>query len=106
MSIGSTENALDFRVGRSPYRLGHGLLLFDGAAEGGSHGGYWLNARQAFAFAAIARLRASGSLVEGFYLDKADLPEHETGSRLWGMNYEYSRGEENTFGITYMKWRA
>jgi hypothetical protein len=30
------DNALDFTVGRTRYRLGHGFLLYDGAAEGGS----------------------------------------------------------------------
>ena len=39
------ENALDFRLGRAQYQLGHGFLLFDGASEGGSRGGYWTNAR-------------------------------------------------------------
>ena len=29
------ENALDFTVGRTQYKLGHGMLLWDGAAEGG-----------------------------------------------------------------------
>jgi len=106
MAIGSTENALDFRVGRSEYHLGHGMLVYDGAAEGGSRGGYWTNARRAFRFAAIGRLRAAHSLVEGFYLDKDDLPERETGSRLAGINYEFSLGEENTFGIAYMKGHA
>src|SRR5262245_28822354 len=36
-------NGLNFVVGRVPYQLGHGLLLYDGAAEGGSRGGYWTN---------------------------------------------------------------
>ena len=55
-SVTNGENALDFRVGRSQYSLGHGFLLFDGASEGGSRGGYWTNARKAFELAAIARL--------------------------------------------------
>ncbi len=56
-SLTNGENALDFRVGRSQYRLGHGYLIFDGASEGGSRGGYWTNARKAFELAAIARLK-------------------------------------------------
>ena len=42
------KNAVDFTVGRAPVQLGHGLLLYDGASEGGSRGGYWTNARKAF----------------------------------------------------------
>jgi hypothetical protein len=104
LSIG--ENALDFTVGRARYRLGHGFLLYDGAAEGGSRGGYWTNARQAFQFAAIARFKPGHHTVEAFFLDKDELEENDTGSRLWGVNYESSPNDANTFGATYMKWFA
>jgi hypothetical protein len=106
-SLSIAENALDFTIGRSQYRLGHGFLLFDGAAEGGSRGGYWTNARKAFELAAIGRLKPGGAhTVEAFYLDKDELEENDTGSRLWGTNYEYSIGEATTIGATYMKWFA
>ena len=100
------ENALDFVVGRTQYRLGHGFLLYDGAAEGGSRGGYWTNARKAFEFAAIGRVKPGGHTLEAFYLDKDELEEFDTGSRLWGSNYEYAIGEHTTLGATYMKWFA
>ena len=104
LSIG--ENALDFVVGRTEYRLGHGFLLWDGAAEGGSRGGYWTNARKAFQFAAIGRFQPGPHKVEAFYLDKDELAESDSGSRLWGTNYEYRTGENTTLGATYMKWFA
>jgi hypothetical protein len=100
------ENAFDVTIGRARYQLGQGLLLYDGAAEGGSRGGYWTNARKAFQFAAIGRFHPGAHTVETFYLDKDDLPENETGTRLWGANYEYSAGERGTVGITYMKFFA
>jgi hypothetical protein len=100
------ENALDFVVGRAQYRLGHGFLLLDGAAEGGSRGGYWTNARKAFELAAIGRFKPGPHTIEGFYLDKDELEESDSGSRLWGANYEFSRGEKTTVGVTYMKWFA
>ena len=106
LSIG--ENALDFTIGRAQYKLGHGFLLYDGAAEGGSRGGYWTNARKAFQFAAIGRLKPGPHTVEVFYLDKDELEENDSGSRLWGLNYEYAFGKDNatTLGATYMKWAA
>lgn len=100
------ENALDFTVGRAPYSIGHGLLLWDGAAEGGSRGGYWTNARKAFQFTAIGRFKPAHHNLEAFYLDRDDLPEHETGTRLWGTNYEFSFVEDSTVGATYMKFFA
>lgn len=100
------ENGLEFLVGRTPFTLGHGLLLYDGAGEGGSRGGYWSNARKAFEFGTIARAKPGPHTAEFFYLDKDELPEAETGSRLWGANYELRIGESSTFGATYMKWFA
>ena len=105
-SIGSSENLLDFTVGRAQYQLGHGFLLYDGAAEGGNRGGYWTNARKAFEFAAIGRLKPGRHTLEAFYLDKDDLPEADSGSRLWGVNYEFAPAEDTTLGATYMKWSA
>src|SRR4051794_13418373 len=78
-SLAIGENALDVVVGRAPYRLGHGFLVSDGAAEGGTRGGYWTNARKAFEFAAIGRFKAGPHTIEGFYLDKDELPENDTG---------------------------
>ena len=100
------ENVLDFTIGRARYRLGHGMLLWDGAAEGGSRGGYWTNARQAFDFAAIGRFKPGNHAVEALYLDKEHLPESDSSTELWGLNYEYSIGEDTTLGATYMNFSA
>ncbi|HEU5136224.1 MAG TPA: alginate export family protein [Steroidobacteraceae bacterium] len=103
----SGENPMwDFTVGRAQYKLGHGMLLYDGASEGGSRGGYWTNARKAFEFAAIGRFKSGSNTFEVFYLDRDELPESDSGSKLVGANYEYAFGEENTLGATYMKWSA
>ena len=102
-SIGDSENTVDLTVGRAGYNLGHGLLLWDGAAEGGSRGGYWTNARKAFQFAAIARVKPGPHLGEVFYLDKDELKESDSGTRIVGGNYEYSPAEHTTLGATYMK---
>jgi len=105
-SLGSTENLLDVTVGKTQYTLGHGLLLWDGAAEGGSRGGYWTNARKAFQFAAIGRAHAGPHHADVAYLDKDELLESDSGTRLWLANYEYAIGETSTFGVTYMKFFA
>lgn len=105
-STGGGENVLDLTVGRTQYQLGHGMLLWDGAAEGGSRGGYWTNARKAFELAAVGRYKPGNHTVEAFYLDKDELPESDSGSKVWGVNYEYAIGEDTTIGGTYMQFSA
>jgi len=100
------ENVVDVTVGRAPYQIGHGLLLYDGAAEGGSRGGYWTNARKAFQFAVIGRVHPGAHTIEAFYLDKDDLPENDTGTALWGTNYEFAAGEHSTLGVSYLRFFA
>lgn len=100
------EDVLDFKVGRAPYQLGNGLLLYDGASDGGSRGGYWTGARKAFELAAIGSFKPGANTFEAFYLDKDDVPESDSDSKLWGLNYEYAFGEHTTLGATYMKWSA
>jgi hypothetical protein len=105
-SVGSSENLLDFTVGRTQYKLGHGMLLWDGAADGGTLGGYWTGARKAFELAAIGRVKPGAHTIEAFYLDRDDSPDSDSDTRLWGVNYEYAFGEDTTLGATYLKFSA
>ena len=100
------ENALDLTVGRTQYTIGKGFLLYDGGGEGGSRGGYWSGARKAWKFAAVARFKPKRHTFEGFYLDRDEVPESETGTRLFGGNYEYAFNETNTVGATYLNFQA
>jgi hypothetical protein len=102
-SIGASDNLIDVVAGRVPYRIGHGMLIADGAAEGGTRGGYWSNARKAFELGAIARFAPGANRVEAFYLDRDDLPEHNIGTRLAGVNYEYALGDHSTFGASMFR---
>jgi hypothetical protein len=105
-SIGSTENMFDFSAGRQEYRLGQGFLLLDGGSEGGSRGGYWTNAQKVFEVAAIGRVHHGAHAGDVFYLDQNELPESDSGTRLWGANYEWSFGEHSTIGATYLRFFA
>lgn len=100
-SIGSSEHLLDFSVGRLPYRIGTGFLLWDGASEGGSRGGYWTNGRKAFQFGALARLKPGPHTLEAFYVDRDELKESDSGTRLSGLNYQLAAGG-TTLGAAYM----
>lgn len=100
------EDVVDLTFGRTQYKLAHGLILSDGAADGGSRGGYWTGARKAFEFAAIGRFRPGSNTFELFYLDKNELPDSDSETKLWGANYEYAFGEDTTVGATYLKFSA
>jgi hypothetical protein len=100
LSVG--ENALDLTFGRAQYRIGQGYLLWDGGGEGGTRGGFWSGARKAWALAAIGRFKPKNHTLEAFYLNRNEVPESETGTRLWGGNYELALGEANTLGASYL----
>ena len=105
-SLDIGENALDFTVGRAQYRIGHGYLIYDGASEGGSRGGYWTNARKAFEFAAIGRFTADhhtrGSVLSG----QGRAARERLGHAVVGRELRARAGENSTFGATYMKFFA
>ncbi len=97
------EDALEFTLGRAPFRLGRGLLVWDGAGDGGSRGGYWSGARRAWERAAIGQFKAKGNTFQLFFLDRDELPEHDTGTEFWGANYELALGDDTTtIGLTYL----
>ena len=105
-ALGKSENLLDFVVGRTQYKIGHGMLLWDGGGEGGTRGGFWSNARKAWEFAAVAKFATKHHTFEAFYLDRDEVPESETGTKLWGLNYQLALGESNTIGASYLKFQA
>jgi hypothetical protein len=103
-SIGESENLLEIIGGRSQYKIGHGMILWDGAGEGGSRGGFWSNARKAWELAGIVRVKPGNHTFEAFYLDRDEVPENDTHSKVWGGNYELSLGEgSTTIGASYLE---
>ena len=100
LSIG--DDALDVRVGRTPFEIGRGFLVSDGAGEGGTRGGYWTNARKAWKLAEIITFKPKHHTFQLFYLDRSEVPEAKTATRLWGANYDLAWGEANTVGATYI----
>ena len=100
------ENALDFIVGRAQYRsarlpaLRRRVPKAAAAAATGPTRARRSSSRRSAAF------KPGPHTVEVFYLDKDELEESDSGSRLWGANYEFSIGENTTLGATYMKWFA
>ena len=105
-SLDLGQDAIEITLGRAPYKLGHGFLVYDGSGDGGSRGGFWTGARSAWERAAIGRFKMKNHTIETFYLERDDLPEAETDTKLWGANYELKVGENSTVGLTYVKASA
>jgi hypothetical protein len=105
-ALGLGKDALEITVGRIPYKIGHGFLIWDGAGDGGSRGGFWSGARKDWKLGALAKLQTDHNVLETFFLERDDLPEQETHTRLSGANYELHLGSkeaETIFGLTYIK---
>lgn len=101
-SLGKSEDLLQITLGRAPYELGHGMLLWDGAGDGGTRGGFWSGARKAWEAAGIGRLKTQHHTVEVFYLERDELPEADTDNTIAGANYEFAWGEHTTLGASYL----
>ena len=95
-SLALGENAIDFTVGRAPYQLGHGFLLYDGAAEGGSRGGYWTNARKAFQFAAIGRFKPGLTRSRRSISTRTSSRRTTPAAGCGALNYEFATGKDDT----------
>lgn len=51
-------------------------------------------------------MRPGPHTAEVFYLDKDELAESDSGTRVWGANYERALGQSSTVGATYLRWFA
>lgn len=106
LHVGWRNEQFDVMVGRGQYQQGHGMLIYDGASEGGSRGGFWSGARKAYEMAFVAKGKFGPTTVEAFYLDRDELPENDSDSKTYGVNVEYAWNEDNVIGATYMSWEA
>ena len=93
--------------GRYAYELGHGFLLSDGYADGGSRGGYWSNPRTAWAPAARIHYSTGTHSVSLFYLDRDERPESDARTSISGVNYEWNnKSKDWTLGASYFGLNA
>jgi hypothetical protein len=104
------ENALDalenstftVTVGRQDYSIGTGLLIDDGAEDGGERGGWYLGMRKAFTESLVASLDSDRWLFELFRLENHPRRGGPLGE-AYGANVEYKFGEDTNLATTYME---
>jgi hypothetical protein len=91
----------DLSAGPQPYRVGSGMLISDGSADGFERGAVIFGPRQAWAMTAIAKAGYGPLSVEGFYLDPNELQSGDTATRLAGGKIEWSLGQNQFIGMAY-----
>lgn len=98
---GLQEDTFSFSIGRQDYLIGSGLLIDDGGSDGGENGGWYLGMRKAFQETAIASLKSSSLVAEGFFLKNRPRFGGVQGTAFGG-NFEYSFPVDLAAGLTYM----
>ena len=95
------EDAITVKAGRFDYMVGTGLLIADGAGDGGERGGWWLGTRKAFRDSFLATLKTGNWLVEGFHLENEDRNGSKPG-KADGFNTEYDFSSDLKLGLLWM----
>jgi hypothetical protein len=105
---GSVEaGQFEIAAGRYSYQLAHAYLLADGNADGGSRGGYWSNARTAWAPGGRIQYQRRGHTIEAFYLDRDERPESDADTTIGGINYEWLSADDRwNLGASYFEIAA
>ena len=96
------NDTLSITVGRQNYNIGSGLVINDGGADGGEHGGWYLGLRTAFSDALVVSLDSDRWLVEAFTL-KNRPRQGGTQGEVYGANIEYKLDVRTRVGGTFMQ---
>ena len=88
-------------VGNQDLLIGSGMLIADGASDGGERGGWYLSVRKAFHEALVLRLRSEDLLLEAFSLKNHPRAGGVEG-QVVGINAEHGFGDSMRIGGTVM----
>jgi hypothetical protein len=98
---GLTNDTVTLSIGRQDYSIGNGLIINDGASDGGERGGWYIGMRKAFPRMALAKVKSDETLLEAFYLEN-DPRRGGTRGKAFGLNGEYYFGGKGTLGGSYV----
>lgn len=100
-----TDNSrfgINLSAGRQDYRISNGMLLANGAGNGGDRAAVLSNPRTAFENTVIGRIRWNDIRLEGFYLDPNELPLIDSQTKFIGANLEYDNNRSVQLGLSYL----
>jgi hypothetical protein len=95
-------DTLSITAGRLDYRIGTGLLVDDGSADGGDRGGWYLGMRKSFSQALVASLDSETWLFEVFELSNQPRAG-DTRGEAHGANVEYRFGAGAALGTSCLR---
>lgn len=95
-------SSLDVSYGRQPYKIGSGMLVSVGAANGFERGATTTFARRAWEEAGLVKWAHGALSIDGFYLKPNELPSALTFTRLAGAKAEWSLGADQSLGVAYL----
>lgn len=98
----TNESSLDISYGRQPYKIGSGMLISVGAANGFERGATTTFARRAWEEAGLVRWTHGKLGIDGLYLKPNELPSADSFTRLAGAKLEWKLGADQALGIAYL----
>jgi hypothetical protein len=95
-------SSLDVSYGRQQYKIGSGMLISVGAANGFERGATTTFARRAWEEAGLVRWTHGTLSVDGFYLNPNELRSADTFNRLAGTKLEWNPATDQVLGAAYL----
>lgn len=90
----------DASGGAQPYRIGSGMLIADGGADGFERGALIFGPRRAWAMTAIARVGYGPVAIDGYFLRPNELRSADTRTTIAGVKAEWTIGRDQYVGAT------
>lgn len=95
--------AMEGALGSRALRLGTGMLIANGGADGFERGALKFGPREAWEVAGLLRVSQDGVAATGFYLEPNEMASNDTGNRLAGVDLRRD-GEGGAFaGVSYVR---
>jgi len=102
-----TATAADWKfeatLGPRPLRLGTGMLIANGGADGFERGALKFGPRKAWEMAGIMQLSRGGTKATAFYLDANELSSSDSNNRLGGIDLRWDGERAEYAGFTYIR---
>lgn len=102
-SEGIGEWEFETSVGPRPLRLGTGMLIANGGADGFERGALKFGPREAWEFAGLIKLSKGPLGITGFFLDANEMDSNDTRNELGGVDLRIDGEKGGYSGLTFLQ---